>query len=91
MMYELFDTKAHPLVVVASVQEHDQAPHPAHCPCGGTASKTLTVVIDGSGSPSLKAAGLLGAVAQLMADDDTTGEDCRMIRRSLAKLLEVTS
>lgn len=91
MIYELLDTAEHPLVVVGTLEDAD-IKHPPGCSCGGRgATKALKVAILGAAPVGLKAMGLLTAVSTILADEDTDVEDCRMIRRALAKLLEVSS
>lgn len=90
MIYELLDTSAYPLVVVATIEDAN-IKHPEGCECGGTSTRALKVAVQGAAPIGLKAIGLLTAVSTILADDDTDAEDCRMIRRALAKLLEVSS
>lgn len=90
MIYELLDTAEHPLVVVPTIEDTEHE-HPQGCACGGTATRVLKVAIEGAAPAGLKALGLLSAVATLISQDDTDTEDCRVIRRALAQLLEMTS
>lgn len=87
MIYELLDTDEHPLVVVAAIEP---APNPGTCECGSP-HQALAVHLHGSAPTPVKAVGLLSAVASLLSDSDTSEEDGRMIRRGLAKLLEMSS
>lgn len=90
MIYELLNTEEHPLVVVATIEDNDIG-HPPGCACGGTATKAMKVAIEGAAPIGLKALGLLTAVSSILADEDTPEQDCRMIRRGLAKILEASS
>lgn len=91
MLYELLDTAEHPIVLVATLEDLTAADHPADCSCGSATGKTLKVVLGGHAPTTVKAVGLLTAVASLLSDEDTTDSDSREIRRSLARLLEVSS
>lgn len=91
MLYELLDTAEHPLVLVATLEDLPADDHPADCSCGAVTGKALKVVVGGHAPTTVKAVGLLTAVASLLTDDDATDSESREIRRTLARLLEVSS
>lgn len=88
MIYELLDTDAHPLVVIGTLENH---PDTEACECGSSHHKALKIVLEGAAPIGMKAMGLLTAVNVILADSATSEDDRRVIRRSLAKILELSS